>query len=242
MNKHIDDASTLIAHRRLLRQKGFLRKLYTDFYSELLSRTTPKKAVVELGSGAGFIKDLSPEVVTSDVIAGPDIDRVFSAAAIPFPKQSISSFIMVNVLHHLPDVTKTFQEMERCLKVGGKIIMIEPFNSLWSRIVYRNFHHEYFDARSGWQIKGSGRLTGANIALPWIIFVRDRQRFEQKFPHLRIVRIDPHTPFSYLISGGLTRWQFFPTRMFGAIRYFEMILRPVCYYLGMFATIELEKI
>jgi hypothetical protein len=39
---------------------------------------------------------------------------------------------------------------------------------------------------------------GANDALPWIIFARDRLKFEQEFPDWRIETIKPIMPFRYL--------------------------------------------
>ena len=37
-------------------------------------------------------------------------------------------------------------ELERCLKPGGKIVMIEPANTRFSRLIFRRFHHEMFES------------------------------------------------------------------------------------------------
>jgi len=45
-------------------------------------------------------------------------------------------------------------------------------------------------------------LSGANQALPWIVFDRDRHIFEGKYPGVKIKRICLMMPFIYLLSGG----------------------------------------
>src|SRR5437867_3468462 len=119
--RDIDSKKALLRDRETLKQRAFLRKLYTDFYNELFTSDIPKGLLVELGSGGGFIKDIMPRVTTSDIIKGPEIDKVFSATRIPFASKSVAAFVMVDVLHHIKDVEKAFSEMQRCLKKGGKI-------------------------------------------------------------------------------------------------------------------------
>ncbi len=238
-----DTKQALLEHRKKIRQKKFLYKIYVDFYRSFQQAHIPKGPIVEIGSGAGFIKDIMPNVITSDVIKGPDIDKVFYASKMPFKDNSISAFVMIDVLHHIKDSEKALQEMFRCLKPGGKIIMIEPYNSLWGRFIYTHFHPERknFDVKAGWKIGGDRRMSDSNPALPWIIFERDRNIFEKKFPKLKILKVDPHTPFKYLISGGLTKLQFLPTSLYPLINHLEKKLSPFNKLLGMFVTIELEK-
>lgn len=56
-----------------------------------------------------------------------------------------------------------------------------------------------------------GALSGANVAIIWIIFERDRYLFEQEFPESQIFDISLHTPLSYLLSGGLSVRQLAPS-------------------------------
>lgn len=240
--KQIDNAKTLELHRKIIHNKTWLRHFYSDIYTTFKNIQYPSGIVVELGSGAGFIKEIIPNAITSDVIKGKNIDRVFSAAKIPFASETIAAFFLFDVLHHIKQPLKALSEMQRCLKPNGKIVMIEPYNSFWGRFIYQNFHHEQFDPGSDWRIEGSGRLSDANGALPWIIFVRDRAIFECKFPNLKVVAIKPHTPLLYLFSGGLTRPQLLPTHWYTVIQKIESLLFPLNNTIGMFVTIELQKI
>ena len=224
MKKDLNNQKTLIAHKRSIKNKKILKRIYLSFYKEFANIEVPKGLRVEIGSGAGFIKKIIPQTITSDVIAGPGIKRVFSVEKIPFKNKSVSVFYLLNVFHHIKNPEKSLKEMERCLKPKGKIIMIEPYNSIWGRFIYQNFHHEKFNPKAGWKIKGKGRLSDANGAMPWIIFVRDRKVFEKKFPDLIILKIRPHTPLSYLLSGGLSKPQLIPSKLYPPLKLVEKLL------------------
>ena len=237
-----DTKKALLIHRKLIKQKGILNKIYIDFYNQFKSINFPRGNIVELGSGGGFIKEIFPNVITTDLIKAPGIDKIISATDMPFSNNSVSGYLMIDVLHHIKDAEKAFREMERTLKVNGKIIMIEPFNSLWGQLIYRFSHYESFDPKASWKVGGEGRMSDSNTALPWIIFVRDRKIFEKKFPNLRIVKVYPHSPFKYLFSGGLTNWQFLPTLTYPLIRFSDHVVSKVFPQGSMFVTIKLEKV
>lgn len=242
MPKSLDDKSTLITHLERLKKNKFLRNLYTDFYNRLIAEARLAGPVVELGSGAGFLKQILPTIITSDVVGGQGIDKVFSATAIPFADNSIAAYLMYDVFHHIKDVETALREMLRTLLPGGKIIMIEPYNSIWGRFIYQNFHHEGFDPKNKtWFINGQGRLSDANGAMPWIVFERDRLLFEKKFPEFKIISVTPHTPFAYLLSGGLSKPQLLPGFCYPLVKFFGNFLRPFNRWLGMFATIVIKK-
>lgn len=235
---------TTIERSEIIKEKKFLKYVYEDFYRifEASSKNLPEGKRVELGSGGGFLKEIIPKVITSDVIKLPNCDLQFEAEKMPFRNNSVSIFYLLNVFHHLKDLQRALQEMERCLKKRGEIVMVEPYNSLWSRFIYRNFHHENFDSSAGWKIEEKGPLSGANSALPWIVFHRDRALFEKNFPALKIIKFEPHTPFRYLISGGCSFRQILPGFMYKYIRSAENLVKRLNKYLGMFVTIEIRKL
>ena len=240
--ENLDDPQTTILHSQIIKEKVFLRNLYTDFYKtfkESISSNADK--MIELGSGGGFIKEIIPGVITSDIIKLPNVDMTFSAEQIPFENNSVDAFFMIDVLHHIKKPRVFFVEAQRCLKSGGKIVMIEPANTLWSRLICKNFHHELFDPSAGWEMAKTGPLSDANGAMAWIIFQRDRKLFELEFKNLKISSISFHTPFRYILSGGLTYKQLVPSFMYGFVNFLEICLRPFSKWLGMFETIVLEK-
>jgi len=240
----LDERTTTILHAKIIPKKPFLRRLYVNFYKELENAvpSIEKKVVVEIGSGGGFIKDMISTVITSDLLDLPNVDRVFSAAHMPFENDSVDAFLMINVLHHMADPRAFLEEAGRCLRNLGKIVMIEPANTAWSRFIYKNFHHELFDPAGQWGLERERPLSLANGALPWIIFSRDREQFDSMFPYLKIVQMHNHTPLLYFLSGGFTLRQLVPSFTYTVFKIVERALSPLDNLLGMFQTIELEKI
>ena len=68
-------------------------------------------------------------------------------------------------------------------------------------------------------------MNGANQALSYIVFVRDRAEFERKHPSLKIVheqRVGNY--LKYIISGGLNFRQLLPDGMTGMVNVIEKLL------------------
>jgi SAM-dependent methyltransferase len=223
--------------------KPLLRDVYASFYGEFVrvSRRVPPGPCVELGSGGGFLRDLLPSVVTSVVVVGVGIDTARAAEALPFRTGTVSAFFLLDAFHHLRDPHRFLAEVERCLRPAGRLVMVEPANTAWGRLVRKSFHHEPFDERAGWGGAGNGTRAAANLALPWIVFVRDRARFEQAFPRLALVRYEPHTPFRFLLSGGITYRSLVGQGLIPLVKLLERALFPLNRILGMHVTIEIQK-
>lgn len=240
----LDDPAVTLLHAHIIRSKPFLNRIYRDIYILFRDALPPLirgGRIVELGSGGGFIKQIIPQAITSDVLCVPGLDVCFSALDMPFDDCSLDAILMIDVLHHLPDVARFFAEAARCLRPGGRILMVEPANTPWGRFVYTHFHHEPFDPSAGWTLKAAGPLTGANGALPWIVFVRDRRRFEREFPQLVVRKFVPHTPLRYVLSGGLSFRQLVPSWSYNAVRLIESCSAPLHGVLGMFYFIDVER-
>jgi SAM-dependent methyltransferase len=187
----LDDPARIDALRARIRGKRALASWYRECYAkfaECVARCPPSGAVLELGSGAGFLKQLMPEVVTSDVLPYAGVDRVVDASRLPFAAGELRAILMLNVLHHLPDVEAFFREAERCLASGGRVFLVDQYLGRISTPILRHLHHEPCDpGAASWGFASSGPLSGANGALAWIVFERDRALFERRFPELRLL-------------------------------------------------------
>ena len=240
----VDDPSTTNLRRKIIEEKPFLKQIYQDWYREILAHIpTQQGAVLELGSGAGFLEQLVPGLITSEVFMCNNIKIVADAMTMPFESSSLKAIVMTDVLHHIPDSHRFFQEASRCLKPDGIIAMVEPWLSRWSSLIYRKLHHEPFDQHSAtWTFPDQGPLSGANGALPWIIFQRDRTTFERNFPDSRIEVVRPMMPFRYLVSGGVSMRSLMPALFTPAWKAIESGLSPWMDSLGMFAFIAIRKV
>jgi SAM-dependent methyltransferase len=240
----LDDPKATLAHRDLILQKPFLKRLYNDWYDVFIKKAKEIKTGkhLEIGSGGGFLKEVFPEVITSDILALPNVDMVFSAEVMPFKENELASIVMLNVFHHIPKPYLFLQEAQRTLVKGGKIIMTEPANSALGKFIYKRFHHEPFEENGPREIKAGNPLSNSNQALPHIYFERDLELFKKEFPQLKINSIKYHSPFSYIISGGVSRSAMLPYFMYNFVKGIEWLFSPLSKQIGLFCTIEVEKI
>ena len=240
----IDAPETTEMRSRIIQSKPFLRKLYAEWYATIVE-TLPRHIsgpVVEIGSGGGFMKNLIPDLITSEVQHIQDVDIVFNGHCLPFRKNSLRGIVMLDVFHHFSRAGQFLTAAIDCIIAGGGVVMIEPWNSCWSRIVYNYLHHEPFETDvKNWDFPDSGPLSGANSALPWLVFERDRSIFEHRFPNWKIQEIALHTPFRYLLSGGVTFRSMMPGSSFNLWRRIETALNPWMNKLAMFARIVLIR-
>lgn len=240
----LDDPRTTLRHREIILEKPFLKNIYIDWYSNFMNiiPELPNGKMLEIGSGGGFLKKLMPSVITSDILPLPHCDMLFSAEQMPFEANELSAIFMVNVFHHIPRPYLFLREAERTLKKGGLIIMIEPANTFLSRFIYKKFHHEPFEETGAWEIQTTGPLSGSNQALPYIYCIRDKEKFQKEFPHLRIKKIVYHTPFKYILSGGVSRHALLPNWSYKIISFVEMLCAPLMKQIALFNTITIERI
>jgi SAM-dependent methyltransferase len=240
----IDDPQTTHLRQQIIQEKSFLRQIYQEWYRAIVAALPQDQgAVLELGAGGGFMSDFVPDLITSELFYCPNIRAVLDGLRLPFIAKSLRGIVMTNVLHHLPQPRLFFAEATRCVRPGGVVAMIEPWVSPWSRFVYTYLHHEPFQPETlSWELPTSGPLSGANDALPWVIFARDRFTFEQEFPHWRIELIKPIMPFRYLLSGGVSWRGLAPGWSFGVWRQLENTLDRWSDQLAMFAQIVLRRV
>jgi len=238
----LDDPATTALRRDIVRRKPFLRDIYRDWYRALASAVEGHRPVVELGSGPGFLDEIIPGCVRSEVFVTPGVQLVFDARALPFGRRAVGALVMTNVFHHIPEPYRFLQQAADAVHVGGVIAMIEPWRSAWSSVVYTRLHHEPFvaDADPNVAIAG-GPLSGANGALPWIVFDRDRAALAQRAPAWELQRVEPMMPFRYLVSGGVSMRALMPGWTTPIWRRIESRFAPRMRTWAMFALIVLRR-
>jgi SAM-dependent methyltransferase len=237
----VDDPRLTALRKGLILRHAFLRRIYETWY-DLLSEALPlgPGPVLELGSGGGFLPERVPGVIASEVFYLPSVKIVLDGRQLPFACACLRAISMVDVLHHIPDAPAFFREAARCVRPGGVMTVIEPWITAWSRFVYVRMHKEPFllDAPR-WEFPSSGPLSGANGALPWIIFERDRATFESEFPEWEVTGIRAMMPFVYLVSGGVSMRPLMPGWTWGMWAAFEKLFPAKKW--GMFAQVTLRR-
>jgi SAM-dependent methyltransferase len=241
----LDNPDRIAEIRAVIDNKPGLKRFYTEVYGRYaacLARCPQEGLTVELGSGGGFAQRMIPGLITTDVLPYDGVDQVVDATAMPFRDHSVRFFGMFNVFHHIPDVRAFLKEAERCLVPGGRVLIIDQHPGWISKRVLTHIHHEPFrpDARE-WEFEGGGPLSGANGALAWIVFRRDRQRFREEYPALQLRGYRPFAPLTYWLAGGLKRWSLLPAAACGMVDAMDRALLRMSEDWGSFVEIELVR-
>ena len=241
---HLDDPQRVELIKKIVLDKTFLKKVYQTWYA-LILRELPRGPgmTLEIGSGAGFLKTCIPSLILSDIMHLKGMNLTCEGIRLPVKNQSLKAVVMLNVFHHISSAESFFNEACRCLKPGGRIIMIEPWTSSLGKLLYTRIHHEpcTLNAQT-WSFDSSGPLSGANIALPWIVFHRDRKKFESLFPDFFVRRLEPEVNFRYLFSGGLTFRPFLPGWTYSLVEKIESWIPGfLLQQIALFALIVVEK-
>jgi SAM-dependent methyltransferase len=238
----VDDPRMTAVRQQIVREKTFLNKIYQEWYQTLVSELPAGPGqILEVGSGAGFLKSILPDMVASEIFPTPGIDVVMDATTMPMHDGSLKAIVMTDVFHHIPKVDMFLDEAARVLKPGGRLIMVEPWVTKWSTFIYQHFHSEPFvvDAPE-WRFPTSGPLSGANGALPWMVFERDKHVFAKRFPHLRLQKIVPMMPVAYLLSGGVSLRSLSPGWLYRTARLIETFVPSLSQRCAMFALIVVD--
>ncbi|WP_250962194.1 methyltransferase domain-containing protein [Pseudomonas sp. CG7] len=211
-----------------------LREVFVEFhhgFHRLADRYFKVEGLeVELGAGIAPMRDSYPEVLATDIVATEQLDMALNAEAMSLGDHSVRAFYGQNCFHHFPHPEQFFTELERTLKVGGGAMLIEPFHAPFAAFLYKRlFKSEGFDMHfPSWETPSTGPMNGANQALSYIVFVRDRQAFERKHPGLEIVHQEICGNYlRYLVSGGLNFRQLLPDALIPVLKLVEKLLHPM---------------
>jgi SAM-dependent methyltransferase len=245
---HVDSPEYFYAQEAVIARKESIRQVFRADYShcfKLEKQFLSSGGIrLELGSGPGFVKELDPTIVTTDLKPGPKIDRLLDAQEMDISDTSVSSVFAFNVFHHLDDPAQFFRELERVLLPGGGAIMLDPYHGPVARIVFKHlFRTETFNMRQkDWKRPRTGAMSGANQALGYVVFKRDLEKFHREHPGLELAHKEVlNNFFSYLLCGGINFRQIIPTWAFPAVRLIENLVSPLKGFFGIHQVIVLRK-
>jgi len=222
-------------HRRIWEQKPVLRRIYEEeLFARLLSSKTPGGISIEIGGGPGFFKRLFPEVISTDLIPCPWLDVVADAQALPFQTSTVTNVLGLDVLHHLAAPMKFLREAQRILVPGGRLVLVEPWITPVSRIIYRHFHQEDCDlSAQPWKLEDPGtaqvkKAFDGNQAIPYLLFVaKNRERTLAALPSLECLQAEPFCLFAYLLSFGFKPMNLLPEILYPSVSRLERLSLPL---------------
>jgi SAM-dependent methyltransferase len=217
-------------HRELWQNKPELREIYHTYYT-MIKNDCVEGHTLEIGGGSGNFKGYFPSIIATDIVALPWLDIISDAQVLPFRNASIANIVMIDVLHHIENPTAFFREVERILKPGGRMILLEPAITPVSRIVLHFFHPEPIDMGQNplnkYPADSEREPFDANQAVPTLLFFRYRSSLLEIIPSFRIVELKYHDLFVYPLSGGFRSWCLVPNSLLRPLCWFEQRLMPL---------------
>jgi SAM-dependent methyltransferase len=205
-------AQSLREHERAWQERPLLRRIYRDWFALLASKLARiEGATIELGSGIGQLRAEIPGLITTDVEETPWADRVVDAARLPYANGELANIVMLDVFHHVSRPASFLDEARRTLAPGGRVVMLEPYCSPLSALVYRAHHERLefeWDAFADWT--SHDPLGDANIAQPTLAFFRQCDELRRRWPELELIERRLGALLVYPLSGGFSQRQLVP--------------------------------
>ncbi len=245
----VDSLTRLQSHKAVLDRKPMLREVFQEIHRSFLELDRQHfidtgGMRVELGAGVAPIRETDPDVLATDVVDSPDLDRVLDAQAMDLPADSVHALYGQNCFHHFPEPARFFDEVIRVVRPGGGFILVEPYHGPIAAFLFkRMFSTEGFDKEMpGWNVPMEGPMNGANQALSYIVFNRDRKLLADRYPQLEIVYQAPLSNYlRYLLSGGLNFRQLAPNAFIPLLKGVERLLYPIQGYLALHHLIAVRR-
>jgi SAM-dependent methyltransferase len=209
------------------RRKSLLQLIYRD-YANLIKgyfNTELNKPIIEIGAGIGNLKNFLNGIICTDLFPNPWIDVVCSAYCLPFNNESVSNIVMFDVFHHLQRPMAFLKEARRVLDKNGRLIMIEPYISVFSYPIYGLLHHEEI----GWfkeidlsdERPQSSHYYAAQGNATRLFF---KQEADEIINQWEIVAKKRFACMSYILSGGYSKPSFYPARFYNLMKKLDSIL------------------
>lgn len=238
-----DPVKMTYVQRNILKSKPQFFEWYKTIYQYMVRHKTNGDKNVEIGSGSSFLSEFMPGLIKTNILHIKFNDLTYNAYDIPFKDKMIDNIILIDVLHHFDSPMKFFKEAQRVLRDGGRILICDPYISLFSYFLWKYVHPENCDlTRFGYESSGRHNpLLCANSASLTLLFGKKLAHFKKRFPGLKIVRKDYHTIMHYWLAGGYNFPSFIPQGLGNFMKWLEGILSPLGYFLASFGFVVIEK-
>lgn len=221
------------SNKKAFESKKILQRIYGYYFSLIKKEmTSPSEKTVEIGCGAAFFKRFLPAIQSADIVESNYVDLVCDGHQLSFKTASLSNVILIDVFHHLQFPEYFLAEAHRVLQIGGKLILLEPFVSPLSYLIYKYFHEESFSFKenpfipeSSNQAEKSSRSTSpyaGNQAISrilWKTASKHHNRFMGFSFRYRFLDI-----FAYPATGGFSKPQLLGDSLLTKIHSIEISL------------------
>ncbi len=210
--------------------KPAAREFLSGLYMELSKQLTPDGQYLEIGAGAGissnFLKNF--QITRTDILPWGDglVLGGINAEHIPYKDESFTGVFGIDVLHHMEFPYKVIDECLRVIEPKGKLIFIEPYVSFMSYPIYRIFHIERTSLFK--RVDPLNPAIGANpedgdqrMCQSIFLSSHGKQNLVSNTSGITSIEIAFLHPFSFFLTGGLSKPLGTPSKVIKAIQRLE---------------------
>ena len=194
-------------------QAEFLNFIY-DTIQASLTIGEDESLFLEVGAGYGISKKFLGElnILRTDIINWKNSDVIgnIDGENLPFHDSVFDGSFAIDTLHHIAHPYALVSELLRVTKPGRRVVFIEPYVSLFSFPIFKLFHSE----RATWRFildldqqlvtldPGDG-----DQGIPKSMFcsAKGKEIIRQMFTEDILVDVTYISPFSFFVTGGLTK-------------------------------------
>jgi len=184
----------------------YLKSLYGRVEDELKL----DDVYLEIGAGAGISKDFLEryKIQRTDFMGSEDNDirGNVDAHALPYENDMFDGVLLFDALHHFARPMDAMNECLRVTKPGGKLLLIEPYVSVFSYPIYKLFHFEktswvyrFDDSVSAPSEPEHGDQGISKAVLKTMKYSKSHPLKEISGWNYTLI-----TPFSFFLTGGAT--------------------------------------
>jgi len=215
-------------HHERWNKKPGIRLIYRDYFNTILDHCVNGKTL-EVGAGFGAFKDYSEHTVSTDIVRMKRLDVVCDAHYLPFASASFSNIVAIDFLHHLERPIKFLQQAADILRIGGRLVVLEPAITPVGRLLYA-LHNEPVDMSANpfedGPLSVNRRPFDANQAIGTLLVRSFNDELGEKVPEFKLIHRRWKGLVAYPLSGGFRRWTLLPYWMIEFLLKFEEYCLP----------------
>jgi SAM-dependent methyltransferase len=208
-NRLKNEGNILNALKKIDKNKN-LNFLLKRRYSYIEKNIKGCDIVLELGCGAGHSKKyIKQNIKISDLTNYEFIDyKNVDCLNTPFEDGSYDAVFSLNLIHHIPNPIKLFNEVGRILKKGGKYVIIDTNLSYFFKLITILTKSEKYDLNVNIydekiNLTNPNDTFDSNNAVPKLIF-DNFQKFNNKLKYnFEIDDFKNQEFFNFINSGGV---------------------------------------